>query len=74
MVSNQAAPVAGTVKLSLLKVLLVTGALSLFVALGMWQLNRAQEKEMIRDRVLAFIAGRGWPGDAAFSYLLVLAN
>lgn len=53
MVPNRAAPVAGTMNMSLLKVLLVTGALSLFVALGMWQLNRAQEKEMIRDRVLA---------------------
>jgi surfeit locus 1 family protein len=37
--------------MTLLRVLLVTGALSVFVALGMWQLNRAQEKEMIRDRM-----------------------
>ena len=38
---------------SLSKMLLVCGALALFVALGIWQLNRAQEKELIRDRVLA---------------------
>jgi len=53
MVPKPAARVAGTVNMSLLKVLLVTAALALFVALGMWQLNRAQEKEMIRDRVQA---------------------
>ena len=35
------------------RMLLVAGALALFVALGIWQLNRAQEKEVIRDRVLA---------------------
>lgn len=53
MVSKQALPVVGIVNVSLLKLLVISGALALFVALGMWQLNRAQEKEIIRDRILA---------------------
>ena len=53
MVPEPASPVAGIVNMSPLKILLATGALALFVALGMWQLNRAQEKEVIRDRVQA---------------------
>ncbi len=52
MVSKPTASVAKIMNMSLFKILLVTGLLSLFIALGMWQLNRAQEKEMIRDRIL----------------------
>jgi surfeit locus 1 family protein len=40
-------------KTSLLKVIATTLALSAFIALGVWQLHRAQEKQAVRDKYLA---------------------
>lgn len=53
MVPDSLVPVAARMNISIYKALLIAGALALFVALGIWQLNRAQEKEIIRDRILA---------------------